>query len=260
MPVVEDRTRARGRVLLDAAGAPIAHFELGERDGRPLADLLAPAEDVDAERAASVAMAELRGWRVSGEEPFARLLVAAGARPLRHSHAMSRDLTRDPAPGAWLEPALPAGMRLTPVDRPAIDLVPALLAAFPPDHPDHGDMRDPAHPEDELEELISGRLLGPLLRCSALAVGEGGDVVGAILVNGRPGEPPLDGPWIAEVFRHPGARGVGGALLKRAPALATRDRLPAVGLAVTHSNPAMAPYAAHGFVDVLSALSVEVPQ
>jgi GNAT superfamily N-acetyltransferase len=259
MPVVEDPARARGGLLVDAAGTPIARFERGERDGRPLADLLEPADGVDAERAVATAMAELRGWRVTGDEPFARRLVAAGARPLRHSHAMSRDLTRDPAPGDWLEPTLPAGVRLTPVDRPAADLLPALLAAYPPEHPDYDDLRDPAHPERDLEDLMTGRLLGPLLRCSALAVGEGGEVVGAILVNGQPGEPPLKGPWISNVFRDPAARGVGGALLKRALALATRDRLPAVGLAVTHANPAMALYAAHGFVDVLDALSVEVP-
>ena len=137
--------------------------------------------------------------------------------------------------------------------------MPAVRAAFPPDHPDYHDMPDPEHPEHELDELIAGRLLGPLLRCSALAVGEGGDVVGAILVNSRPGDPPLDGPWIADVFRDPRVRGVGTALLRRAVAVAARDRLPAIGLAVTHSNTARALYEAHGFSDVLELLTVEIP-
>lgn len=66
---------------------------------------------------------------------------------------------------------------------------------------------------------------------------EGGAVVGAALVNRTDGEPPYGGPWIAQVFREPGARGVGGALLRRALAIATRDGLPALGLAVTHGNP-----------------------
>jgi ribosomal protein S18 acetylase RimI-like enzyme len=258
MPVVADPARANGRLLLDAAGDLIGSFELGERDGRPLADIFAPADGIPPDRAARAVMAEMKGWRVAGEEPFSRLLVAAGARPLRHAHVMSRDLTRNPAPGDWLEPSLPAGVRITPVDRPAIDLAPAFRAAFPSSHPDYGDIRDPDHPEEELEELISGRLLGPLLRCSGLAIADGGEVVGAILVNGKPGEPPFDGPWIAEVFRRPDAPGIGGALLKRALAIATRDRLPAMGLAVTHTNPAIALYAALGFAGLLDVLNVEI--
>jgi GNAT superfamily N-acetyltransferase len=258
MPVVADPARANHRLLLDAAGDLIGSFELGDRNGQPLADLFTLADGVPPERAVAAVTAELKGWRVAGTEPFGRLLVAAGGRPLRHTHVMSRDLTRKPAPSEWLEPELPAGIRLTPVDRPAIDLAPALIAAFPPDHPDYADMPSPEHPEAELEELMSGRLLGPLLRCSALAVGEGGDVVGAILVNGTPGDPPFHGPWVSDIFRRPDVPGVGGALLKRALAVATRDRLPAVGLAVTHTNPAMALYAALGFDDLLDVLNVEV--
>ncbi len=256
MPVVEDPDSRVARLLLDAAGAPVARFELGEREGRPLASLLAPAEHVDDERAVAAAMAELRGWSIASYEPFGRLLVSAGARVLRHSHAMSRDLTRDPAPGGWLEPELPAGVRLTAVDRPASDLLPAYRAAFRPDHPDHRGDHDA---EAELDDLLSGRLMGPLLRCSALALAQDNRVIGAILINGRPGDPPLDGPWISNVFRDPSARGVGGALLKRALALATRDRLPALGLAVTHTNPALALYAEYGFVEVSNVLTVEVP-
>ncbi|HTE63871.1 MAG TPA: hypothetical protein VK631_26175 [Solirubrobacteraceae bacterium] len=258
MPVVEHSARANGRLLLDAAGDVVGAFELAERDGQPLADIFALADGVAPEAAAATVTTELKGWRVAAEEPFSRLLLAGGARPLRHSHVMSRDLTRNPAPGEWLEPALPAGVRLAPVDRPAIDLVPALLAAFPSSHPDYGHIKDPEHPEHELEELLSGSLLGPLLRCSTLAIAEDGGVVGAILVNGKAGDPPFDGPWIADVFRRPDTPGVGGALLKRSLAIATRDRLPAVGLAVTHTNPAMATYAAHVFDDVLNVLNVEV--
>jgi GNAT superfamily N-acetyltransferase len=256
MPVVDDPGRANGRLLLDGAGETVAAFEYAERDGVPRADMLAPADGVRPERAVATVMAELRGWRIAGEEPFARLVVAAGGHPRRHVHAMTRDLTRAPAPGGWLEPNLPAGVRLTPVDRPAADLMPALSAAFPTDHPDHGEVSDP---QGALEDLISGRLMGPLLRCSALAVLESGDVAGAILVNNSPEKPPFGGPWIADLFRDPAARGIGSALLKRALAVATRDRLPAVGLAVTHANSARSLYAAHGFIDVWNGLNVDVP-
>ena len=137
--------------------------------------------------------------------------------------------------------------------------MPAFHAAFPPGHPDYGDIPDPEHPEAQMDDLMSGRLLGPLLRSSALAVGEAGDVLGAILITGSPGQPPFGGPWIANVFRDPSARGVGGALLKRALAVATRDGLPALGLAVTHANSARPLYAAHGFADVWNGLNVDVP-
>jgi len=226
MPVVEDRTRARGRLLVDAAGDVVGSFELGDRDGRPLADRFRPADGVAPERAAAAAMAELKGWRLSGDEQFGRLLIALGARPRRHAHAMSRDLIRDPAPTEWLEPQVPAGTRLTVVDRPAADLVPALLAAFPPDHPDFETVPAREHPELDLAELMSGRLMGPLLRCSALAVGEGGDVLGAILVNGGAGEPPFGGPWISNVFRHPEARGIGGGTRWRSTGRRTASRSP----------------------------------
>jgi len=258
MPVVAEPGRARGRLLVDGDGATVARFDAAERDGTPLADLFEPADGVDRARVVAVVMSELKGWRVAGDEPFGRLLVAAGGAPRRHVHVMSRDLVRDPAPTAWLEPARPDGVRLTAVDRPAIDLAPACLAAYPPDHPDYPEIPEPDHPEQELEELMSGRLLGPLLRCSSLAVGEDGTVLGAVLVNGQPGDPPLDGPWISQAFRHREAPGVGGPLLRRALAIATRDRLPAVGLAVTHANSARHLYASLGFADRLEALNVQL--
>ena len=91
--------------------------------------------------------------------------------------------------------------------------------------------------------------MGPLLACSGLTVRDDGSVAGAILVNGSNGEPPLGGPWISQLFRHPGARGAGVPLLRRALAVATRDGVPAIGLAVTDGNPAQRLYEAHGFVE-----------
>jgi GNAT superfamily N-acetyltransferase len=205
-----------------------------------------------------VILSELRGWRVAGDAPLGRLLAAGGARPLRHSHVMSRDLVRDPAPGGWLEPTVPDGLRLTPADRPAIELVPAYAAAYPADHPDYAVQTPPDAPEIELAEIISGSMMGPLLRCSGLAVGDDGSVAGAILVNGTAGEPPFGGPWVSQVFREPRARGAGRALLRRALGIATRDGLPALSLAVTHGNPALEVYAALGFADVLEVLNVEL--
>jgi hypothetical protein len=252
-----DAARPDGRLLLDADGREIARFQETVDDDRRYAhhfDLTVPPRE-----AVATVLAELNGWRVAVEEPFGRLLVAAGGRPHRHGHSLSRDLARDPAPPEWLTPAVPPGLRLTPVDRPATDLAPACKAAYPADHPDYGHIPSPDNPEIELEELISGRLMGPLLDCSGLATRADGSVAGAILVNDSPGEPPTGGPWISQLFRHPDTPGIGAPLLRRALALATRDGLPAVGLAVTEGNPARRLYEAHGFAAILNTLTVELP-
>lgn len=258
MPVTEAAGHPAGRALIDGTGAELARFREVQSEEGLLADLFTLSAGVAPQDAVAAVLADLSGWRIGAREPFGRLLVAAGGRPGRHGHLMSRDLVRDPAPRDWLEPPLPAGVRLIAADRQAIELAPACSAAYPPDHPDflHAPMDE--RPEIELEAIMSGRLLGPLLRCSAVAVGEDGAVLGAVLVNGRPGEPPTGGPWIAQLFRHPKARGTGSALLRRALALATRDGFPAVGLVVTHGNPALGVYEAHGFVEVLEWLSVEI--
>jgi GNAT superfamily N-acetyltransferase len=258
MPIAEDPADPGGRILTDADGAELARFNVAPGQERAVADLFELADGADPNRTAAVAMAELRGWRVAAPTPFGRLLEAGGARPRRHVHVLSRDLVRDPPPPAWLEPALPDGIRLTTVDRPALDLAAACAAAYPADHPDFAQIPHPEQPEIELEAIMSGRLMGPLLRCSGLALGEDGDVVGAILVTATPREPPFGGPWIAQLFRAPGARGTGTALLRRALAIAARDGLPAVGLAVTHGNPAARLYAEHDFMEQLDSLSVEL--
>ena len=246
---------AADQLLRTPDGRVIGRFQRRTaEDGRPMADLLALDDGVEARAAVPAILAAFRGWRVAAEPQLGRELVHAGARAHRHAHAMSRDLRRDPAPTAWLTPALPVGFRLTPVDRSPAELAPACAAAYPIDHPDHR-----SEPEEvELDAIMSGRLLGPLLPCSALAIAADGAVAGAVLVNDSDGEPPFGGPWIAQLFRRPDARGLGVPLLRRALAGATRDGLAAVGLAVTHANTAHARYAEHGFVDILETLTVDV--
>ena len=232
------------QLLTTPEGRAIARYQRrSTEDDRPMADLVEPVEGAAVEEVVAAIMAAFRGWRVAAAPGLAEELVRAGARPHRHAYVLSRDLRRDPAPPVWLDPPLPAGHRLTPVDRPAADLAPACEAAYPPGHPDFR----PEHEERELEAIMSGRLLGPLLPCSALAIGPGGEVAGAALVCDSDGDPPLGGPWLAQLFRHPDAPGLGTPLLRRALAAATRDAVAAVGLAVTHANPARALYAAHGF-------------
>jgi ribosomal protein S18 acetylase RimI-like enzyme len=81
-------------------------------------------------------------------------------------------------------------------------------------------------------------------------------VVGAIILGTIPGDPPRNGPWVIDVFRAPGRRGVGRALVARALALAEVETL---GLIVTEGNDAARRlYESLGFRLVSSALVVQL--
>jgi GNAT superfamily N-acetyltransferase len=252
MPVEEDPSRGpAGHVLLDAAGAPIGRYDLGERDGVPIADLFDREPAVTAADAAAVVLVELRGMKIAGDEELGRTLIAAGGTKLRHGHLYSYDLRRNPPPKTWDEPP---GIRLTGIDRPVADMVPSREAAYPPGHPDHGAV--PEDMETELHHYIYGRQFGPLLPGSGLAVADDGTVVGGIVLATIPGDPPRNGPWIIDIWRDPACPGVGRALLQRALALAPVETL---GLIVTEGNdPARRRYESLGFTLVSSAIVVQI--
>jgi GNAT superfamily N-acetyltransferase len=253
MPVLEDPGRGpAGRVLLDAAGRPIGRYDHGIRAGIPIADLFEREPGVSAEETAVAVLADLRGMKVAGDEALGRALIAGGGTKLRHGHLYSYDFARNPPAQRW---DAPAGIRLTDIDRPVADLLDARRAAYPPSHPDFGDV--PEDDEAELEALIYGEQYGPLLPGSGLAVTEDGAVVGGIILGTIVGgDPPAYGPWVIDVFRKPGHRGVGRALLERALALATFETL---GLIVTEGNdPARRLYEALGFDLVSSAIVVQI--
>ena len=246
VPVVEGPGSAR--VLLDADGTPVGRYDHAERQGQVSADLFQREPGVSAQHAAAAVLADLRGMRIAGDEPLGRELIAAGGRVLRHAHLMSHDLSERPA---FPEPR---GYRLTGVDRPAADLMHAYRAAYPPGHIDYRGETD-EHARRDLEGYLAGGEFGPLVRGSGLAVAPDGAVVGALLIGTLPGEAPLNGPWIIEVFRHPAHRGAGRALLERA--LAITD-VPALGLMVTEGKPARRLYERLGFRLVHTALVVQI--
>jgi GNAT superfamily N-acetyltransferase len=231
----------------DADGV-VGRYDRDERDGHLYADLLDREPGVTVERAARAVLANLRGMRITADEELGPALVAAGGTLTRHAHLMSHDLAERPT---WRDPP---GYRLTDVDHPAADLVDAYRAAFPPGHVDHRD-EPPERSLAELESHLSGRQFGPLLAGSGLAIAPDDTVAGAILLGVLPGEPPLNGPWLIEVFRHPGHRGVGRALVERALALAD---VPMLGLMVTEGNPARGLYEDLGFRLVRTALVVQI--
>jgi GNAT superfamily N-acetyltransferase len=251
MPVEDYPQRGpNGRVLLDAAGTRVGTYDEGMRGATPIADLFEREPSVSAEAAAAAVLAELRGWRIAGDEDLGRLLLAAGGKQIRHGHLYSRDLAGDPPPRDW---DTPPGIRLTDIDRPPADLVAAQAAAYPRDHPDFAFVPDDL--EAEMRDLISGGRYGPLLAGSGLAVA-GDEVVGAIILGALPGDPPLNGPWLIDLFRAPGHRGVGRALLQRALALATVDT---IGLIVSEGNDGPRRlYETLRFALISSALVVEI--
>ncbi len=214
MPVVEDLDRPERRTLVDADGLPLARFILVERDGRELADLF--ELEVPVERALPTILAELTDMRVAGSEALGRPWWPPAAIPARHAHVYSHDLRVRP------QPELPEGLRFARADRPAVDLLPAYLASHPPGHVDAHVLAgedSSAH----LDRILSGELGRPH-ESSALAVDADGRVAGAILVSEfADTEPPFGGPWVMELFRAPGARGAGRALLARALLAHLRD-------------------------------------
>jgi GNAT superfamily N-acetyltransferase len=235
------------RTLFDADGVAIASFIPVHRGGRDVADLL--ELDVSVQQALPAILEQLAGWRVAGPVELGRALVAAGGMPARHAHSYSHDLR-----GERPQPHPPAGMTLTGADRPAADLLPAYLAAHPPDHVDWPVIAG----EDSTAHLakVMAGAYGRLLDSSGLAIAADGRVVGGILVAELADpEPPFEGAWVMELFREPGARGAGRALLERALALTPG---PALGLAVTDGNPAARLYERLGFRRVLSAFSVDL--
>src|SRR5262249_16099446 len=144
--------------------------------------------DVPVERALPYITAELRGMRIAGSEELGRALVAAGARLYRHSHAYTHDLVA--------LPPLDTSSVLTPVDRPASELLPVYLSAFAVGHPDRLEAEEAAR---HLEGIVAGKL-GGLLEGSGLAI-SGDRVVAAILIGTiTDAPPPFGGPWIMEVF------------------------------------------------------------
>ena len=238
MPVIPDPDLPERRTLTDADGVPLARFTQVERDGRLVADLF--ELEVPVERALPVVTAELRGMRVAGSEDLGRALVRAGAVPARHAHVYSHDLRE--------RPSEPAGLR--GLDHSAADLLPAYLAAHPPDHVDAATIAG-----EDSEAFLAGLLrgeLGPVLDCSGVAERDG-RVVGAIVCAEL--DAPFGGPWVMELFRAPGAHGVGRALLERALA---RCPGPTLGLAVTEGNSAKGLYEAVGFERAFTTYSVDL--
>ncbi|MFC0554222.1 GNAT family N-acetyltransferase [Planotetraspora thailandica] len=233
--------------ITNGDGTPVISYEEGVRDGLPWADNL----EVHAPGAADLVMSRLRGWIVSAPEELSGELIARGARLVRHAHVMTCDLAGRAASGVLP----PSGFRFVPCDRAPEEVFPAWLAAYPPGHPDHRRRDADDGLREELTPLMRGEKLGTLHPSSTLAVDAEDKVVAGVLINDWQGT-----AWISEVFRHPDTSpsGLGAAVLATALDKAAADGLPAVGLAVTHTNPARRVYERLGFTVVQTSVTVTV--
>ncbi|WP_317621094.1 GNAT family N-acetyltransferase [Streptomyces sp. CBMA123] len=238
----------------DDGGVPVLRYQPGEREGRPWADLLEVLDD--SADAAEYIRTELPGWVVSGSPELGQRLLALGATPLRHAHTLRRDLRADPPPAEWAGAPLREGLRAVPCDRSPEEMLESWRAAFHPTHVDHFPGDDARALAERIGPLLAGKVIGPVLPSSLLAVDAEDRVVGAAVLTDRDGL-----PWVADVFRHPrrGYRGLGADLLRRAVADAAGRGLADLHLVVSEGNPARRLYEGLGFRLRETSLTVIVP-
>lgn len=231
------------------------------REGTPIADLASVTPDRTIRAAAAAALAQLPGWLLATDDlSLAGCLVKMGAHPRRHALVMQCDL-RVPVAGLDVDPRFTLQPLPGPTEQQGwAPILPSWRAAFPPDHPDHFD-GDDALAIRFLRRLIDGSELGPLHRSTTLLADEGGTPVAGIMVNIRSQDPPLGGPWIADIWRDPRLRGtgIGAMLIGHARRLLCADGYSCLGLAVTAGNPARATYRAQGFRTVTESQTVLLP-
>lgn len=244
--------------LLAVEGTPVLRYRLSPQE-EPTADdceSLAPLDLV-----VPAVLDQLSGWWLStGDEALLESLLAAGASVVRHAHVYTYPLQEPTTTAPPARPLLAPGLTLDPIDRSPAELAPLVLAAYPPGHVDH--LGDAAVEEEELRALLAGELVGPFLAgASAQITNDAHQVVAAVIVNRAGGSPPLGGPWVTQVLRHPDPAwaGLGSRLLIHALAALAAEGEPSLGLAVTDGNPARRVYERLGFQHLASRRKLAIP-
>jgi GNAT superfamily N-acetyltransferase len=189
-------------------------------------------------------------------------LIASGARLQRYAHDMQVALRSMMIPESWLDPRLPSPLRVTAVDRAAVDVARASLGAYPSGHVDAAQAASLAEAVALYERITSGQTAGPLLHpVSALLIdGLAETVAGALLVTAMPAAAWWDGgPWLCDLFvapAHQGA-GIGRQLLQLMIARCAEGGYERIGLSVTDGNPAERLYRGVGFTRCRSVFVIE---
>ncbi|MFN8170846.1 MAG: GNAT family N-acetyltransferase [Candidatus Nanopelagicales bacterium] len=253
------RVVSEHRALFDDRGV-VLRFTAMSRPGAPMAASARVPEGRVPSCAARAVAHQLPGWIVQTEDfALAAAMIKAGARPVRHAFVMQRDLRHPIA-----TTAVPRGLRAEPLDAARSvpewrAVVPSWHAAYPPDHPDHFHGGE-AESVEALQQLVSGKELGPMHATSTLAIDADGTPVAGIIVTVTAFDPPWGGPWICDIWRDPRLRGsgVGPWLLASAQRRLREDGFVSLGLAVSVSNPARRSYESAGFRVVAETQTVQM--
>jgi GNAT superfamily N-acetyltransferase len=240
----------------DRSGRPVMTYVLDSAYGRSAAFDVAPAAEVDLVDLVDLISRDLAGWVISGPAELGDQLAERGGQVRRRFHVLNRSLTADPPPVSWAETDLGAGRRAARYDRDPDEIFPTYRAAYPPSHPDGHPGTDEEALDQRLRPLLAGEL-GPVLPASRLAVDADDHVVAGVFLLETP-----RGPWVADVFRRPGAEraGLGTALLRQVLAIAAEDGITELGLSVTDGNPARGVYEKLGFHITASLVTLSVPE
>lgn len=191
----------------------------------------------------------------------AQELMAAGAILERHAHQMRLTLPVAPA-----EPSLSSSPRPDPAEfhpfepggQPPVPwarVLPAFLAAYPPDHPDHLPGGEDLIDSYLIPYSAGARLGPPICEASAIAISDDHAYAGILVVD-RPGE----GAWVCDIWRDPDPvyAGAGTALLRWAAA--RLGDYPSLGLVVTVGNAAaLRAYERAGFTIESTAWRLRLP-
>ncbi|MEY3732672.1 MAG: hypothetical protein RL347_31 [Actinomycetota bacterium] len=185
------------------------------------------------------------------DDAAAAALVAAGGVLARHAHQMRLPLPLSPFHQPEFHPFNADGT--PPV--PWTEALPAFIAAYPPDHPDHLPGESSLIDTYLVPYTTGGRLGPPICHASAIAVRDGYAYAGILVVD-RPGE----GAWVCDIWRDPDPAyaGAGSDLLRWSAA--RLSGFTEVGLVVTVGNDrALRAYEQVGFTIVSTAWRFQLP-
>jgi GNAT superfamily N-acetyltransferase len=189
-------------------------------------------------------------------------LIASGAVLQRHAHDMQLELRSVQMSAGWLHPVLPPTLRLTPVDRPVVDIARASLGPYSADHVDAAQGGTLTEATATYERLLAGDTAGGVMHAmSSLVIDVPTDsVVAAVIVTLLQAESWWPGgPWVVDLFVVPRLQsaGLGRRLLQLVIARCVAEGYERVGLSVTEGNPAERLYRAVGFERIRSVFVFE---
>lgn len=199
--------------------------------------------------------AQLEGfWFSSPDDGLTDALIAGGATVVRHSHVMTRNVTRAQ------HPSTDASLPVVPISASTTELAELNVRAYPPGHVDF-ETNDAAEAQKAIDAMLDGTLIGPFMESASAMVTDADRPVAVLIVNRMPDHAIPGGPWVTELFRDPDPayRGLGTSLLNRAVRTLRLEGETSLSLVVTDGNPALEVYRRSGFDLVASRRKLLIP-